>query len=654
MFRLRSISARLILVVSILIAATSAVLGAFSVFQQRALTRFALDEEIKLQYDAVTASLDYEGRAAMAVSSVIAALPPVGDAIAKGDREALMGLLRGAQAALKPQGIPLIDFALPPATSFLRVHIPGTFGDDISARRPTLVIANRDGKPLVGVEMGLETLAIFAMTPILRDGKSLAVADIGLPFGKEFVDRAKQRFGVDLAVLSAKGNAFVPLASTFGDAAAATPEDLKAAFDGTPIRRDITLRGHPSAMYLGQIKNAVGQPVAVIELIKDTTAYVAAAGGAERNLVIATVVILGAGIFLALLLARSLSRPLTAITAVMNRLATGDTTVTVPGEDRHDELGVMAHALAVFKDAMMETDRLKTEQAIGKNRAQAQRRSVVLDLAERFEASIGGIADGVATAAAALQTTARSMAASSDETTRKATTVAAASEQAASNVRIVAAAAEDLSASIREINQLVSRSSAMIGEAVQQAVHSDAQVRGLTEAAEKIGDVVKIISSIAGQTNLLALNATIEAARAGDAGKGFAVVASEVKALAMQTARATEQIGEQIKAIQDASRGSAESIQGIADIIGRVNETAMTISAAVEEQGASTQEISRNVTQAARGTQAVTDTITGVGEAAQLTGTAAEQTLAAAGALSKDGGLLKQHVEAFLREVRNT
>ena len=652
MFRFRSISARLILVVSVIITATSVVLGAFSVVQQHALTRLALDEEIKLQYDAVIASLDYEGRAALAVSSVIAALPPVGDAIVKGDRETLMGLLRGAQAALKPQGMPIVDFSLPPATSFLRVHLPGSFGDDISGRRPTVVVANRTGKPVVGVEMGLDTLAIFGMTPIVRDGRSVAVMDIGLPFGKEFVDRAKQRFSVDLAVLSAKGNAFVPLASTFGDAAAATPEELKTAFEGTPVRRDITLQGHPAAMYLGQIKNAIGQSVAVIELIKDTTAYVTAAGNAERNLIIATVVILCGGILLAWFLARSLSRPLVAITATMDRLSSGDTAAIVPGMERHDELGVMATALTVFKDAMVETERLKEEQATDKQRAHAQRQAVVLDLAERFESSIGGIADGVAGAAAELQGTARSMAASSEETSRQATTVTAASEQAASSVQTVAAAAEELAASIREISQQVSRSSAMIGEAVQQAERSDEQMRGLTEAAEKIGDVVKLISDIAAQTDLLALNATIEAARAGDAGKGFAVVASEVKTLATQTAKATEQIGEQIKAIQQASRGSALSIQSITETIGRVNETVTTIAAAVKEQGAATQEIARSVAEAAHGTQAVTDTIAGVSQAAGLTGTAANQTLAAAGTLSNNGALLKQQVEAFLREVR--
>jgi methyl-accepting chemotaxis protein len=653
MFRFRSISARLVLAVSVIIASTCAILGGFSIAQQRALTRLALDHEIKLQYNGVIASLDYEGRAGLAVSSVIAALPPVGDAVARGDRGALADLLGGVLATLKPQGMPILDFILPPATSFYRVHIPTAYGDDISARRPTVVEANRTGKPLVGVETGRDTLAIFAMTPILRDGKSLAVMDIGVTFGKAFIDRAKERFGVDLAMYSFDGKAFAMLASTFDDAAGATQDELKRVFEGATLRRGLTFHGRPAALYLGQIKNAMGQPVAVIEMVKDITEFEAAAASAEWNLISATASILGVGVLLALVLSRSLSRPLTAITATMHRLSSGDTAVTIPGGERRDELGVMANAVRVFKDGMIETERLKADQALNKQRAEAERHEVVLDLAARFESSIGGIADSVASAAVELQSTARSMATTSEDTTRKASAVAAASEQATASAQTVAAAADELSASIREISQQVTLSSEMIREAVQQAQRSDEQVRGLTEAAATIGDVVKIISSIAGQTNLLALNATIEAARAGEAGKGFAVVASEVKALAAQTAKATEQIGVQIKAIQEASRSSALSIQGITETIGRVDATATTIAAAVEEQGAATQEIARNVTQAARGTQEVTNTIAGVSQAADLTGAAATQTLTAAGVLSTNGALLKAHVEDFLREVRS-
>jgi methyl-accepting chemotaxis protein len=427
---------------------------------------------------------------------------------------------------------------------------------------------------------------------------------------------------------------------------------MKSVLDGTALRRDGTLDGRPVALYVGQIRNYAGQPVAVLEVIKDTTEYEAAAASVRFNLILGVTVILLAGVFLALMLGRGLSRPLTAITATMNYLSTGHTEVTIPGSERSDELGTIAKAVLVFKDSMIETERLKVEQELRKQRAAEERRAAVLDLAARFESNIGGVVKAVAAAATELQSTAQSMAATSEETTRQASTVAVASEEATANAHNVASATEELSASIREIGEQVARSSGMIGDAVLQASQSNEQVRSLTDAAVKIGDVVKIISDIAGQTNLLALNATIEAARAGDAGKGFAVVASEVKALANQTARATEQIGEQIKAIQDASRTSARSIQAIAETIGRVNETSTTIAAAIEQQGAATREIAHSVDQAAQATQQVTYSISGVNDAASETGFAAAQVLTAAGELSGNGESLKRQLDEFLNEVR--
>ena len=354
MFKLRSIAARLILAITFTAAVACGVLGTYSILQQRSLTRLALDQQLKLQYDSVMAALDYEGRAALAISAVIANLPPVAEAVAKQDRDALMALLGGSMKVLEAQGIPLISFHTPPATAFFRVHAPKVFGEDISARRKTVVESNQTGKPIVGVEPGRELLSVFAMTPIMRDGKSLAVADIGVSFGKQFVDSAKQRFGVDLAVYRFDGKAFANIASTLGGSVVATPDELKSAFEGGTLRRDATLNGHPAALYLGQIRNYAGQPVAVIELVKDTTEYEAAAASSQRHLIFATAAILGAAIVLAFLLGRGLSRPLTAITAVMNRLSSGDTDVTIPGGNRKDELGTMAGAVDVFRRGMIE------------------------------------------------------------------------------------------------------------------------------------------------------------------------------------------------------------------------------------------------------------------------------------------------------------
>jgi methyl-accepting chemotaxis protein len=358
------------------------------------------------------------------------------------------------------------------------------------------------------------------------------------------------------------------------------------------------------------------------------------------------------GMILAIIIARSIARPIRAITESMAIIAAGNIEAEIPGAGRKDEVGDMAGAVKVFKDSMIEAARLRADQEAAAQQAAAQRRQAMLEMAAKFEASVGSIVSGVSSQATELQATAQSMAATAEETTRQSTTVAAASEQASQNVQTVASAAEELSTSVREITEQVTRSSRMIGEAVAQANLSNEKMQGLSEAAKKVGDVVRIIAGIAGQTNLLALNATIEAARAGEAGKGFAVVASEVKALATQTAKATEEIDVQIRAIGEATEASVQSMLGISQTITKVDETATIIAAAVEEQGAATQEIARNVQQAAQGTSEVTSNIAGVSQAAQQTGAAASQVLSSAGDLGQNSAMLKRQVDEFLREVR--
>src|SRR5258705_912809 len=366
MFKLRSISARVILTISLTVAVACGILGTFSIVQQRSLMRLALDQQLKLQYDSVMAALDYEGRAARAVRAVIANLPPVGAPIAKGERDPLMVLLQGSLAAIKPQGMPLISFQTPPATNFFRIHEPKIFGDDISARRKIVVESNATGRPIVGVESGRNSLLDRGMTHIMRDGKSIGVVDVGVSFGKPFVDNVKQRFGVDLAVYRFGGKGFARIASTLGDSSTATQDELKGVFDGAALRRDATLNGHPAALYLGQIKNYAGQPVAVIELVKDTTEYEAAAASSQRSLILGTLAILAGAALLAFLLGRGLSRPLAAITTVMNRLSSGDTDVTIPGSERKDELGSMAVAVDVFRRSMLEAGSLREAQDAAK------------------------------------------------------------------------------------------------------------------------------------------------------------------------------------------------------------------------------------------------------------------------------------------------
>jgi methyl-accepting chemotaxis protein len=349
---------------------------------------------------------------------------------------------------------------------------------------------------------------------------------------------------------------------------------------------------------------------------------------------------------------RGIARPIIAINGVMMRLSSGDASVTVPYTHRLDEIGDMAHAVQVFKDNAIEMERLKAEQQAQERRAAEERRTAMLDLASKFEASVGSMVDAVAAASTELQTTAGSMSSTTEESSRQATAVAAASEEASVNVQTVAAATGELSASVNEISRQVAKSAEIAGGAVTEAERTNVEVQSLAQAAQKIGEVIQLITDIAGQTNLLALNATIEAARAGDAGKGFAVVASEVKNLATQTARATEEISTQIGAIQAATSASVAAIAGIGGTIKKIDEIAAAIAGSIEEQGAATREIANNVQQAAMGTAEVSANIVGVTKAARETGAAAGQVLSSAGELADLANRLRGELGRFLEQVR--
>ena len=361
---------------------------------------------------------------------------------------------------------------------------------------------------------------------------------------------------------------------------------------------------------------------------------------------------LAVGILCAWLIGRGISRPVVSMCSVMRALAGGDRSVAIPAVGRKDEIGQMADTVQVFKDSMIETERLRAANEQQRQEAEAERKAGMLKLAENFEAGIRGVVNSVASQATEMQSSAQAMTHTAETATQQATAVAASVEQASANVQTVATAAEELSASVLEIGRQVDQSSKIAGQAVADADRTNETVEGLDRAAQRIGEVVQLIETIAGQTNLLALNATIEAARAGDAGKGFAVVASEVKSLASQTAKATEEIRAQIGEIQGATGQTVEAIRGIGTTIRQMSEIATTIASAVEEQGAATREIASNVHQAAQGTGDIATNIEGVSRAASDTGAAAAQVLSSASELSRQSETLRHDVDEFLATVR--
>ncbi|MEE7448341.1 methyl-accepting chemotaxis protein [Methylobacterium radiotolerans] len=369
-------------------------------------------------------------------------------------------------------------------------------------------------------------------------------------------------------------------------------------------------------------------------LIADTYA------SAQRNVLalagLALLVAIGAFV----LVTRGVSGPLRKIAAVTQRLAAGDAEVAIPGQERRDEIGALAGSVVVFRDNLVRSRALEAETALARADAETQRRAATRAMADAFEQAVGGIVGGV------------SLTGSAADAAGQSGTVAAAASDAAANVNTVAAAAEELGSSVQEIGRQVSGSAELARVAVAEATNTVALVQDLSGAAAKVGDVVALISGIAAQTNLLALNATIEAARAGAAGRGFAVVASEVKALAEQTARATEEITGQIGRIQSSTGQAASAIDGIGRRIREIDGVAASIAAAVEQQGAATQEIVRNVAEAAAGTGAVTGTIASLAHSAEETGAAAAQVLGAASEMSRQSEHLGAEVARFLATVR--
>ncbi|MCP4935422.1 MAG: HAMP domain-containing protein [bacterium] len=367
---------------------------------------------------------------------------------------------------------------------------------------------------------------------------------------------------------------------------------------------------------------------------------------------IGTLIALLVGGILAWFVGSGISNPIRHMTEAMRQLADGDTSSEIAGDDRGDEIGDMARAVQVFRNNAIEVKRLENEQEANKVRVEEEARVMRNNMANDFEKTVGSIVGNVSSSTAALQSTAETMAGISEQTSNQAADASVASQQTSGNVQSVATATEEMTSSIGEISQQVAQASSASSQAVEEVGNTSQQMNTLAETAKKIGEVVAMISGIAEQTNLLALNATIESARAGEAGKGFAVVAGEVKELASQTAKATDEISQQIGDIQNATQQASGSMDSVAQVINKVNEISTAIAAAMEEQSAATQEIASSVNQAAAGTQQVNSNITSVSEASQEAGVASGQVMSAAGELSQQAELLKGEVDKFVSQVR--
>ncbi|TYO67816.1 HAMP domain-containing protein [Bradyrhizobium hipponense] len=525
-------------------------------------------------------------------------------------------------------------------------------------------------RALRDIEVNLRTLALaFAETApdariIMKDG---AVARAEIPKMPDFRDHAI----VDRAVSYVGGNAtlfaFDDASGQFVRRSTNVKKENGERAVGTQLAADhpaqallrrgeaykgpATLFGKsfmtayfPVADATGKVAGIlyVGIPMAQFEsMLAQAIESMGAAAGIAALLVLV----------LTMLVVRRITRPLTSVTRSLTALADGQNDVANNCEERADEIGEIARTVAVFKSNSLERARLRSEQAAASAAAAEQRKSELRNFVEEFRGSVGGILDKVLNSSGEFERVARQLTDTARSTADLSAQSAGASENASEHVRSAATASDELSQSISEITRRVQESSEISAEAVRQAEATDQRIAQLSEAGARIGDVVKLITSIAEQTNLLALNATIEAARAGDAGRGFAVVAQEVKTLAGQTAKATDEISNQIASMQLATEESVTAIKAIGQTIERISGIAGSISAAVEQQRSATHNIAASVRAAASGTADVAVNVRHAAKGASETGETSSRMFASAQALSGESVHLKAEVDSFLDRV---
>ncbi|SMF79399.1 methyl-accepting chemotaxis protein [Tistlia consotensis] len=506
-----------------------------------------------------------------------------------------------------------------------------------------------DTRSLLGnVESALNDVRAYLLT---GDPKFVGSVDQERAAYKQTVDRLSQVYADDAGRTAALA-ALTEGARRWYEDVGSVQIKLMQRPDTVEQARAMTFAGFGDRAY-SKIREASQKLLQIeaahIEVLtaERATAKSIAFGSVIGGALAAVAIALGLGLWLT----RGLAGPVVSMTAALRRLAEGDKAVEIPAQDRGDEIGEMAKAAEVFKQNMLEAERLTAAQA-AEQQARVERAERLQKLTVDFEGAAVGLLDRFATAAGSLQRTAGELSQLSEETDHEAAAVARGAEEANGNTETVAAASEELASAIAEIGRQVQQSSSVSQRASERAASTNEQVRSLAAAAERIGEVVNLISEIAEQTNLLALNATIEAARAGEAGKGFAVVASEVKSLATQTAKATEEISSQIASIQSETGSAVKSIGEINTVVTELSDIATAIASAVEEQSAATQEISGNVAQASAGTAEVSRAIEGVATATRRTGAAAGEVLSSSQQLNQESEELRRLVDRFLGNVR--
>ncbi len=657
-----SIRSRLILMISVIVSSVLVLLTVITGFMIDGLISTAQDRELRAYIEQIESSIKSKSSDAASRAELVASIPAVQQAIAERDRDTLSSLFNSGFKHLKEQtGVHQFQFHLPPATSFLRVHKPGKFDDDLSGFRKTVVATNTSHKANMGLERGRAGIGIRGVVPVSYQGNHVGSVEFGLAFNKSFFMELAEHSGVqsefyllpkqERIEFNAEKTELKLIASTVSDKPLLPDSIILNNIGKTQVLDGIEVSGSPYASAIHPINDYSGNPVGILHVMVPSTYFAQTWNSYLFDAVIALVVLVGLGACIGWWQARSFAAPLIGMRQAMQSISEGNLTIQIPSLNRKDEIGSMAHTLEIFRENADKTDKL-TKLADASRAKEDQRNKTLRQLVDGFNASIQDVLNQVLTHAHKMEQDAQALSSMAEDTTYKAESAADASSQTSSSAQTVSSATEELVAAISEIDVQVERTQSVVLDASDAATSSNTKLATLEQASSKIGEVVSLIQDIAAQTNLLALNATIEAARAGEMGKGFAVVASEVKELATQTSRATEDISLQISDIQEASQVAVDSIGSITEKMHHVSEYTTSIAGAMRQQGSATGEISQSVQAMAEGTQTVADNVSDVTNTATKTSSHAEDVLSSSRDVAQRADELRDLVGKFLEGVQ--
>lgn len=611
------------------------------------ITSRNLADRLVAEQDRVRAGFSMEITASRTLAEFTAGLGSVKHLFASRDRDGLLTELKGAYAAVHQDGIDQLQFHEPLAKSFLRLHKPEKFGDDLTQIRPMVVEANRSGKAMAGIEAGVAGVGIRGVVPVEGASGLVGTVEFGYGIDQKLLNR-----------LAGADDSFVaiylgteppePVATNFPAGFTASADELKTALAAEVVHDRLSVGDQALAVSYTALKDAGGKAIGVVAVgidragIDDLQAYIIL-----RFALVCVGVILLSVLACAFFLDRMIARPLVSIAGCLISLARGEECAEIERASAISEIDAIEKSVTAFRQSTRERLRLE-----GINAQEVEARK---ELGRRVDGAVANFREvaskvlGVVDATSAhLRNTAEGMAETASSAATQALSATEASQSTLGNIEAVAASSEELTASIGDISRQVQETNGVVIETGRMTEASAREIDALDIASQKIGNVIGLIKGIADQTNLLALNATIEAARAGDAGKGFAVVASEVKQLASQTANATEEISSEIAAIQLSTKQAVQSIRSVASAMEQVLAATNSISSAVRQQSAATQEISRTTQTVASGTSQLASSVSGATQAIDMTRSSAGDVLTASSALHDEARRLREEIAVFL------